>query len=229
MLHPPEGFADAITSSGTPEAITKPDAIVHQDAYSTFWKRVIDLVVVTPLLCLSVIPMLLIAIVVLLDSPGNPVFLQRRVGKNGRLFTMWKFRTMHQSSCNEIAMFVDENGLEHHKIKNDPRVTRFGALLRRTSLDELPQLVNVIAGHMSLVGPRPELPQIVASYEPWQHQRHLVSPGITGWWQVSGRSDLPMHQNTELDIYYVERQSLKLDLTIIKKTIASVVRGVGAF
>lgn len=142
---------------------------------------------------------------------------------------MWKFRTMTQSPSDQLVFFIDEDGRRQHKIKDDPRITRLGRILRKTSLDELPQLLNVITGDMSLVGPRPELPQIVANYEPWQHDRHLVRPGITGWWQVSGRSDLPMHENTELDIFYVENISLKLDFKIVKKTVVGVIRGIGAY
>jgi lipopolysaccharide/colanic/teichoic acid biosynthesis glycosyltransferase len=121
------------------------------------------------------------------------------------------------------------NGHWQHKIKDDPRVTRVGRLIRRTSIDELPQLINVIRGEMSLIGPRPELPQIVRDYEPWMHRRHLVRPGLTGWWQVRGRSDLPMHEHTDLDIYYVEHVSWRLDLRILKQTVRIVVCGLGAY
>jgi lipopolysaccharide/colanic/teichoic acid biosynthesis glycosyltransferase len=116
-----------------------------------------------------------------------------------------------------------------HKSRTDPRVTRLGKLLRSTSIDELPQLVNVLLGDMSLVGPRPELPAIVAGYAPWQHQRHLVRPGITGWWQVRGRSDFPMHEHTELDIYYVAHKSLWFDLRILFETVRTVLVRSGAF
>lgn len=197
--------------------------------YARTAKRLLDLLLCVPLFALSVLPMLVVAIVIRLDSPGNPIFLQKRVGRRGEEFTMWKFRTMSQSPSDQLVFFVDDDGRKQHKIKNDPRVTRVGRILRKTSLDELPQLLNVIVGHMSLVGPRPELPQIVANYEPWQHARHAVRPGITGWWQVSGRSDLPMHEHTELDTYYVENLSLKLDAEIMKKTVVGVIRGIGAY
>lgn len=198
-------------------------------AYVRFGKRVIDFIAAFLLLWLALIPMIVLGLLIVLDTPGNPLFLQRRVGRNGRVFTMWKLRTMISTPANTLVFQEDEFGQLRHKVKTDPRVTRVGRLLRKTSLDELPQLVNVLAGQMSLVGPRPELPEIVANYEPWQHQRHLVNPGITGWWQVSGRSSLPMHENTELDLFYVEAQSLELDLKIIRKTLSSVIRGVGAF
>lgn len=192
-------------------------------------KRPLDLLFAVPLLVVSVIPMCLIALAIRLDSRGNPLFLQERIGRDGKEFTIWKFRTMSHSRSDELLFFHTEDGRQQHKIKNDPRITRFGRILRKTSLDELPQLLNVVMGHMSLVGPRPELPQIVAHYEPWQHERHAVRPGITGWWQVSGRSELPMHEHTELDIYYVQRVSFWLDVRIAVKTVVGVIRGLGAF
>ena len=199
------------------------------NSYSEVWKRRIDLIASIPLAILMLLPMIVIAILIRLDSPGNPLFLQKRVGKDGYEFTMWKFRTMVANENTKLEMIRDHDGIYRHKVRNDPRVTPFGRFLRKSSLDELPQLFNVALGHMSLVGPRPELPQIVNSYEPWQHQRHSVRPGITGWWQVSRRSDVPMHELTELDIYYVEHLSPKLDLEIMVKTVVGVVRGVGAY
>jgi len=113
---------------------------------------------------------------------------------------------------------LDENGNLLHKHRNDPRVTRLGRFLRRYSLDELPQFINVLRGEMSVVGPRPELPYLVEKYEPWQYVRFTVPQGLTGWWQVNGRSDKPMHLNTEKDIYYIENYSFWLDLQIILRT-----------
>lgn len=198
-------------------------------SYVMVWKRAIDLALSATILILLLVPLLLISLIIRLDSPGNPLFLQERVGLGGRHFTMWKFRTMTVRCSNELELLRDQDGVYRHKIRNDPRVTRVGRILRKTSLDELPQLLNVLVGQMSLVGPRPELPQIVEQYESWQHARHLVRPGITGWWQVSGRSDLPMHEHTELDIYYVDNISAKLDLAIARKTVIGVFRGIGAF
>ncbi len=114
-------------------------------------------------------------------------------------------------------------------MKDDPRVTRVGSLLRRTSLDELPQLFNVLKGEMSWVGPRPEQPFITKEYETWQWQRILVPPGVTGWWQISGRSELPMHLNTNYDVYYVKNYSILLDLQILLKTVFEVFKGRGAY
>jgi lipopolysaccharide/colanic/teichoic acid biosynthesis glycosyltransferase len=120
---------------------------------------------------------------------------------------------------------ADADGNLIHKTKDDPRVTRVGRLLRRFSLDELPQLFNILAGTMSLVGPRPEMPWLVDRYQPWQRKRFAVPPGLTGWWQVSGRSDKPMHLHTEDDLYYIQNYSIWLDLQIIVRTIWVVGRG----
>jgi lipopolysaccharide/colanic/teichoic acid biosynthesis glycosyltransferase len=144
---------------------------------------------------------------------------------------MLKFRTMRaERRCLNDG---PPNGLvdrrQRHKSVADPRVTRFGRFLRRTCLDELPQLWNVLRGDMSMVGPRPELPSIVDRYEPWQHQRHLVAPGITGWWQINRTADQLMHESTELDIYYVEHHSLGLDLRILAATVGAVIDGRGAY
>ena len=123
----------------------------------------------------------------------------------------------------------DNVGNEIHKSRNDPRVTRIGGLLRRFSLDELPQFLNVLRGEMSLVGPRPELPYLVEKYEAWQRKRFAVPPGITGWWQVSGRSDKPMHLNTEDDLYYINNYSVWMDLQILARTLWIVLLGKGAY
>jgi lipopolysaccharide/colanic/teichoic acid biosynthesis glycosyltransferase len=123
----------------------------------------------------------------------------------------------------------DERGNLIHKSKDDPRVTRVGRLLRRFSLDELPQLFNILAGTMSVVGPRPEMPYLVERYQPWQRKRFAVPPGLTGWWQVNGRSDKPMHLHTEDDLYYIQNYSIWLDLQIIARTIWVVLVGKGSY
>lgn len=197
--------------------------------YVTFMKRLLD--ITAAVLFMAVLAPLFIAVVLLvrLDSPGKAIFRQPRVGRGGREFMLYKFRSMQDNPTGNIDWVVDENGRKCHKLRKDPRVTRMGRWLRRTSIDELPQLVNVIKGDMSLIGPRPELPEIARHYEPWQHDRHLVRPGLTGWWQVSGRSDLPMHENTELDLFYVRRQSFRIDVLIALRTIRVVFKGLGAF
>jgi lipopolysaccharide/colanic/teichoic acid biosynthesis glycosyltransferase len=123
----------------------------------------------------------------------------------------------------------DEEGHIIHKLPDDPRVTNIGRFLRKTSLDELPQLINIIRGDMSLIGPRPELPKMVDLYEPWQRARFAVPQGLTGWWQVNGRSDKPMHLHTEDDLYYIQHYSIWLDLRILLKTIWIVIKGKGAY
>lgn len=132
-------------------------------------------------------------------------------------------------SLRHLVEKYNQDGQLIHKSDPDPRVTRVDRILRKTSLDELPQLVNILRGEMSLVGPRPKLPNLVEKYEPWQRKRFAVPQGITGWWQVNGRSNKPMHLNTEDDLYYVQNYSLLLDLQILLKTILVVFRGKGAF
>lgn len=193
-------------------------------------KRVFDVVATTLVLVVTWPVLLMIALAIRFDSPGPVLLKQQRVGENGRLFGMYKFRTMRPETSAETAEAQrDAEGRPIYKVRDDARVTRFGRFLRRTSLDELPQLFNVVLGEMSLVGPRPEMQFIVEQYEPWQRQRLAVPPGLTGWWQVSGRSDLPMHLNTHLDLYYIRNYSLWLDLKILWKTIGVVVQGKGAY
>jgi lipopolysaccharide/colanic/teichoic acid biosynthesis glycosyltransferase len=194
-------------------------------------KRVLDLALACSLLLALAPLLLLLALVIALDSPGPVLFRQARVGKDGRLFEMLKFRTMSpERRLHNVGPPPGEADRRlRHKSAGDPRVTRVGRLLRRTCLDELPQLLNVLRGDMSLVGPRPELPIIVAAYEPWQHGRHLVPPGITGWWQVNRVGDCLMHEATELDIYYVHNCSILLDLWILARTLGAIVAGSGAY
>jgi len=194
-------------------------------------KRLLDLVLASVGLVLAAPLMLGIAIAIRLDSPGPAIFRQQRVGENGRLFTIYKFRSM-QADAEEHQQEVVAHpgaGVLLHKRPDDPRVTRVGRFLRRTSLDELPQLINVLKGEMSLVGPRPELPWLVEQYEAWQHKRFAVPPGITGWWQINGRSDRPMHLHTDDDIYYIQNYSPLLDLRILWRTIGVVLKGHGAY
>ena len=194
-------------------------------------KRAFDILVSGLALLLSAPVLGLIALAVRLDSPGPALLRQDRAGENGRLFKMFKFRSMVIDAEKRSAEAVryDEKGRLLHKNPDDPRITRVGHILRRTSLDEVPQLINVLRGEMSLVGPRPELPGLVEAYEPWQRKRFAVPQGMTGWWQVNGRSDLPMHLNTEYDLYYIQNYSLLLDLLIILRTPLVVFRGKGAF
>ena len=194
-------------------------------------KRVFDLIIALLALIPTILLMALIAIAIRLEGPGGIIFTQERVGENGRIFRMFKFRTMI-SNAEQIRSLVettDAAGNIIHKTANDPRVTRVGRFLRRTSLDELPQIFNIFLGTMSLVGPRPEMPYMMDYYQPWQHSRFAVPQGLTGWWQVNGRSDKPMHLHTEDDLYYIQNYSILLDFQIIIKTIWIVIRGKGAY
>lgn len=153
---------------------------------------------------------------------GLPViYRQRRVGLYGREFTVYKFRTMHRDRRTTDIPISDDDRRVNHKSQDDPRHTDLGRWLRRWSLDEIPQFWNVAKGDMSLVGPRPELPSIVSKYEPWQHQRHAVRPGLTGLWQISERGVTPMHEATDVDIAYAEDVTLLHDLRIVIATPAA--------
>lgn len=194
-------------------------------------KRSFDIAVSLLLLLLLAPLMLAIALAIRLDSKGPVLFRQTRVGENGVLFKMLKFRTMvaGAESMREQVLQETADGEVLHKHQNDPRVTFVGRFLRRFSLDELPQLANVLRGQMSLVGPRPELPWLVERYKPWQRKRFAVPQGITGWWQINGRSEKPMHLNTDEDLYYIYNYSLWLDIKILLLTPLAVVQQRGAF
>jgi exopolysaccharide biosynthesis polyprenyl glycosylphosphotransferase len=171
------------------------------------------------------------ALLIKLDSLGTVFFRQERAGRYGKPFRMWKFRTMVADAEQQLPEFVDVEKLEQpvFKLQNDPRVTRVGHWLRRISLDELPQLINVLRGEMSLVGPRPEQVDLVERYNAWQAQRLLVKPGITGSMQVSGRGDLPFEERLKLELAYIENYSLWEDIKILLKTIPAVLSSRGAY
>lgn len=185
-----------------------------------FLKRMMD-ISVSGVLLIALLPLfLLISLLIRATSPGPSLILQKRVGERGRIFTMYKFRTMYKSA--ELY--------EHSPVLYmDTRVTTLGRILRRTSLDELPQLYNVFLGTMSLIGPRPEMPFIVDTYKPWQKIRLLVKPGLSGMWQICGRKDRPLLENIEYDLYYIEHQSLFLDIAIMVRTIPTLIWGIGAY
>jgi lipopolysaccharide/colanic/teichoic acid biosynthesis glycosyltransferase len=196
-------------------------------------KRCVDLVA-SSLMLLALMPVLLVVYVaVRTTSAGGGIYRKERVGAGGRTFWIYKFRTMHDR-CSEDAHrdYVSrllagkvraEQGL--YKLEGDDRITRVGGWLRRTSMDELPQLVNVLRGDMSLVGPRPALPWEVEMFPPWAHQRHAVRPGLTGLWQVSGRNRLTMTEGLRLDVDYVQRAGLLYDLGIMLRTVPALLNG----
>jgi exopolysaccharide biosynthesis polyprenyl glycosylphosphotransferase len=194
-------------------------------------KRALDIgiiVLASPLL----IPLfLIISALIKLEDGGTVFYSQWRVGENGRLFRMFKFRSMVPDAERLRESLVKENQLDprHPKLVHDPRVTRIGHVLRRWSLDEIPNLINVVRGHMSLVGPRPPTPDEVALYEPWHMQRLQIMPGITGLWQINGRSDVPFEEMCLLDIYYIENWSIRLDAQILMMTLPRVLLRQGAY
>jgi lipopolysaccharide/colanic/teichoic acid biosynthesis glycosyltransferase len=172
----------------------------------------------------------IVAIAIRLDSPGPILFAQDRVGANGKIFKVYKFRSMIHNAEEMWADLIRQTGDDprHPKLADDPRVTRVGRWIRRFSIDELPQIWNIVRGEMSWVGPRPAVPQEVELYEPWHRQRLRVTPGLTGLWQVSGRSQVPFEEMCLLDIYYIDNWSLGLDLQIILRTIPLVMLAHGA-
>jgi exopolysaccharide biosynthesis polyprenyl glycosylphosphotransferase len=184
----------------------------------------VALIVLSPLLAV-------LAIIVKLDSPGPALFRQERVGRDGQSFTIVKFRSMVTTATTDLAGLLDSNegaGVLF-KMKNDPRVTRFGRFMRKHSLDELPQLWNIFVGDMSVVGPRPPLPDEVRGYETHVHRRLYIRPGLTGMWQVNGRSNLGWEESVQLDLYYVENWSLIGDLMIMWRTVRVLVNPTGAY
>ncbi|RLK13409.1 Undecaprenyl-phosphate galactose phosphotransferase WbaP/exopolysaccharide biosynthesis polyprenyl glycosylphosphotransferase [Micromonospora sp. M71_S20] len=231
--------APALTDVAGPRIHTRPVAglpLIHVEApefrgarklVKGFVDRAVSSVALTLLLPL----LAAIALAIKIDSRGPVLFRQTRVGQGGREFGVYKFRTMVVNADALLAALAARNETDGlmFKMRDDPRVTRIGRLLRKWSLDELPQLVNVLLGHMSLVGPRPPLPSEVARYDGDVARRLLVKPGMTGLWQVSGRSDLSWEDGIRLDLYYVENWSLAADLTILWKTFGAVVNSRGAY
>ncbi|RKQ89818.1 Undecaprenyl-phosphate galactose phosphotransferase WbaP/exopolysaccharide biosynthesis polyprenyl glycosylphosphotransferase [Mycolicibacterium mucogenicum 261Sha1.1M5] len=231
--------ATALTDVAGPRIHTRPVAglpLIHVESpqfqgWRYLAKRTLDIfgsvvgiVLTSPLL-------ILIPILIRVDSAGPVFFPQQRLGLRGRAFTMYKFRSMHVDAEQERFGLLDRsdgNGVLF-KMHDDPRVTKFGKFIRRHSLDELPQLFNVLKGDMSLVGPRPPLPQEADGYEEWMHRRMFVRPGISGLWQVSGRSNLSWEESVRLDLYYVENWSMMGDLLILWRTIRAVAKGDGAY
>lgn len=200
-------------------------------AWDAAVKRLFDLVVSAVALVVLAPLFALIAIAIKLDSPGPVFFVQQRAGENGRPFRMYKFRSMVADAEERLAEVVDVRALAEpaYKLRCDPRVTRVGRLLRRWSLDELPQLWNVLRGEMSLVGPRPEDAALVARYTPWQRKRLAVKPGLTGPMQVNGRGDLSLEERVRLEVRYIQQYSLWEDIRLLLRTVPAVLSGRGAY
>lgn len=193
-------------------------------------KRLFDVVVSLVGLVILLPVLLVAALLVRMTSPGPALYRQERVGLHGRHFRVWKFRSMSCGADQLVAELMAEHGgyVPFYKMRQDPRITPFGRFLRRSSIDELPQLINVLKGEMSLIGPRPQVQAEVDQYAPEHHRRLHVKPGITGLWQVSGRSDVPRHEAVLLDLYYVETWSLRSDLRILLKTAKAIATARGA-
>jgi exopolysaccharide biosynthesis polyprenyl glycosylphosphotransferase len=182
------------------------------------------------ILVLLIISPVLLVIAILIKSDGGPVFFsQKRVGLNGRQFYCYKFRTMVENAESLQSSLITQNEQTGpvFKIRNDPRVTKIGRFLRKTSLDEIPQFFNVLKGEMSVVGPRPPLPAEVTQYQRWQNRRLSMKPGITCIWQVSGRNSIPFEQWMKMDMQYIDAWSLKLDVVILFRTIKTILTGDG--
>ena len=194
-------------------------------------RRALDVLVSAAALLLLLPLLVVIALLIRLDSPGPILFVQTRVGKHGRHFPVFKFRSMFTDAEERLHTVLADNERSGpvFKMKRDPRITRCGRWLRRCSADEVPQLLNVLRGEMSLVGPRPALPREVALYTPQQQGRLSVLPGLTGLWQVSGRATLSFEESVMLDMEYVRRQSAWLNLVILARTIPAVLTGHGAY
>jgi exopolysaccharide biosynthesis polyprenyl glycosylphosphotransferase len=205
--------------------------IISESSCNIVAKRVLDIVVsATALLLLSPI-LAIVALFIRLDSKGPILFSQTRVGKRGKEFRFWKFRSMCVDAEQRKATLMKNNEMQGgviFKMKNDPRITRVGKFIRKYSIDELPQLWNVLIGDMSLVGPRPPLPKEVAQYTPYQHQRLDVTPGITCVWQVSGRSDIPFPQQVNMDLEYIANQSFLYDIALLLRTVPAVLGARGS-
>lgn len=191
-----------------------------------FFKRVFDVVLSLFAMIVLFIPFIIISVIIVIDSPGaSPVYTQKRVGKNGREFKFYKFRSMVPNAEAMLDALLEQNEMDGpaFKMKDDPRITRFGKFIRRSCIDELPQLWNIFKGDMSFVGPRPPLPREVAMYDEYQMQRLSVIPGLTCYWQVQPqRNNISFDDWMKCDLRYIEERSLKTDIIIILKTVGAV-------
>jgi len=195
-------------------------------------KRFFDIAVSAMVLLVLSPVFLMVAFLIFIDSKGPVFFSQTRIGKQGKPFKMWKFRSMFVDAEARKAALIEQNLMElnvRFKLKKDPRVTRVGRWIRRFSIDELPQLWNVLIGDMSLVGPRPPLPSEVAQYTPYQSRRLAVMPGITCIWQISGRSEIPFEKQVKMDLEYIANQSFWFDIALLLKTLPAILTAKGAY
>ncbi len=210
--------------------LTKEEANGSRRTYLTI-KRIQDIFFSLLALIVLGVPMLIVALIIYIDSPGaSPFFAQNRVGKDGKIFRFWKFRSMIPNAESKLEDLMHKNEMDGpvFKIKDDPRITRVGKFIRKTSIDELPQLWNILKGDMSIVGPRPALPREVEQYGDYEKQRLYITPGLTCYWQTqNNRNDISFEQWLELDIKYIKERSFLVDWKIIFKTFGIVLRGNG--
>ena len=221
-----EGKNSYIISSGSQSESAEPEITIYEKPVYLAVKRCFD--IVFSLLCIIVftIPILFVMLLIVIDSPGaSPIYTQYRVGKNGRAFKFYKLRSMVPEADHMLDSLLDQNEMEGpaFKISNDPRITRVGRVIRKTCIDELPQLWNILKGDMSFVGPRPPLPREVEQYNDFQRNRFSVVPGLTCYWQIQpNRNSLTFDKWLELDLKYIEERNVKTDLMIIFKTVGAV-------
>lgn len=221
-----EGKNSYIISSGSQSESAEPEITIYEKPVYLAAKRCFD--IVFSLLCIIVftIPILFVMLLIVIDSPGaSPIYTQYRVGKNGRVFKFYKLRSMVPEADQMLDSLLDQNEMEGpaFKISNDPRITRVGRVIRKTCIDELPQLWNILKGDMSFVGPRPPLPREVEQYNDFQRNRLSVVPGLTCYWQIQpNRNSLTFDKWLELDLKYIEERNVKTDLMIIFKTVGAV-------
>ena len=223
-----EGKNSYIISSGLQSESAEPEITIYEKPVYLAVKRCFD--IVFSLLCIIVftIPILFVMLLIVIDSPGaSPIYTQYRVGKNGRVFKFYKLRSMVPEADQMLDSLLDQNEMEGpaFKISNDPRITRVGRVIRKTCIDELPQLWNILKGDMSFVGPRPPLPREVEQYNDFQRNRLSVVPGLTCYWQIQpNRNSLTFDKWLELDLKYIEERNVKTDLMIIFKTVGAVLK-----
>lgn len=221
-----EGKNSYIISSGSQSESAEPEITIYEKPVYLAVKRCFD--IVFSLLCIIIftIPILFVMLLIVIDSPGaSPIYTQYRVGKNGRVFKFYKLRSMVPGADQMLDSLLDQNEMEGpaFKISNDPRITRVGRVIRRSCIDELPQLWNILKGDMSFVGPRPPLPREVEQYNDFQRNRLSVVPGLTCYWQIQpNRNSLTFDKWLELDLKYIEERNVKTDLMIIFKTVGAV-------
>lgn len=194
-------------------------------------KRSLDIIVALMGLVLTVIPMAIIALLICIESPGSPIYIHHRIGKNGKDLPLLKFRSMYRNADQMIKDFTPEQKAEweeNFKLENDPRITKVGNILRLSSMDELPQLINVLKGDLSIVGPRPVVAKELEKYGPNKEKFLSVTPGLTGYWQAYARSSCTYEQRMEMELSYVEKANFWWDIKIMFATVGTVLRGKGA-